>query len=237
MLSIGCIIENGAPTVFGTVPEKYWAPHVSIGYDLEDRKDGTRTYRGWTITTRTVGGVQVRLLTDEDTADLREPILASIRASEDGADGCASTSPAQAVRFVRPEPAYDVEEITTVDSISVCQYARGGTDKPGLLGTRLIEGDEAGDVLAAIQEAPEGGGPDAPQHCLSTMYGDTALVLRLHTGDTTRDVYVYSDWCFGNGFDDGTTRRELTAAACRPLWGGQVQQFSGSSEPFRRCHA
>ena len=40
---------------------------------------------------------------------------------------------------------------------------------------------------------------------------------------------------FGNGFDDGTTVRELTALDCQPIWGDRVLLLGGSSAPFARC--
>jgi hypothetical protein len=130
-----------------------------------------------------------------------------------------------------------VSAIDSVDAISVCQYDRGdGTRGPGLLGSRMLTGAEAQAELAAIRQAPVGGGPDQPEHCVDDMFGDTALVLRLHDGPTTYDMHVYYEWCFGNGFDDGTAMRELTADACVPLWGGPVAFTAGSTAPYRRCH-
>ena len=69
------------------------------------------------------------------------------------------------------------------------------------------------------------------------MHGDTAVVLRLTTGQASYDLYAYYDWCFDNGFDDGTTRHELTKDSCVPLFGGRVRYLGGSSAPFSRCHA
>jgi hypothetical protein len=237
VLSIGCLADSDAPAAFGDVPVRYWAPHVWFELTEPRSADPAATYRNWTLTSRTVDGVRVNVLADGSTSELAEKILASAVVVQTDAHGCETTSPVQATRFVRPEPAFDVTRLGSVDSISVCQYDRSaGTTAPGLLGSRVLEGDEASDVLAAIRAAPAGGGPDAPQHCVDDLYGDTALALRLHDDDTPHDVYVYYDWCFGNGFDDGTTRRELTRAACLPLWGGRVQLWGGSSEPFSRCH-
>jgi hypothetical protein len=237
--AIGCIGDgNGAPAAFDDVPVRYWAPHV--WFELAEQAaggEGTSTYRDWTLSSRTVGDVRVNVLADEATVDAMEDVLASAQQVRTGDDGCDATSPVQAFRFVRPDSAFDVTTVKSVDSISVCEYDRSaGTARPGLLGSRVLDGTEAADVLAAIQSAPAGGGPDAPEHCLGTMYGETAIALRLHDGETTHDLYVYYDWCFGNGFDDGTTQRELTRGSCQPLWGGRVQLWGGSSEPFSRCH-
>ncbi|HEY1117321.1 MAG TPA: hypothetical protein VGE43_06430 [Acidimicrobiales bacterium] len=237
-LSIGCPEDSAAPDVFGAAPERLWAPHLAFELPVGDLPDGTLTHQGWTFSTRTVAGVRVTLLADAATADLVDPILDSIRPVDTDAHGCDSTSLVQAEEFVRPEPAFDVTDVDRVDAISVCQYDRGsGTSAPGLLGSRLIEGSAAQELLDAIRTAPAGGGPDAPQHCVHDMYGDTALTIRLHSGGTTRDLYAYYEWCFGNGIDDGTTRRELTRGDCLPLWGDRVTLWGGSAESFRRCHA
>ncbi|WP_296602581.1 hypothetical protein [Nocardioides sp.] len=236
-LSIGCPEGGGAPDAFGSAPERLWAPHLAFELPIGHLPDGTLTHRGWTFSTRTVAGVRVTLLTDAATRDLVDPILDSIRPVDTDAHGCDSTSPVQAREFVRPEPAFDVTDVDRVDAISICQYDRGsGTSAPGLLGSRRLEGAPAQSLLDAVRVAPAGGGPDAPQHCVHDMYGDTALTIRLHTGGTTRDLYAYYEWCFGNGIDDGTTRRELTRGDCLPLWGDRVTLWGGSAESFRRCH-
>lgn len=236
-LSIGCPDGGVAPDAFGDAPERLWAPHLAFELPIGHLPDGTLTYRGWTFSTRTVAGVRVTLLTDAATRHLVDPILGSARPVDTDAHGCDSTSPVQAKEFVRPEPAFDVSDVDRVESISVCQYDRGsGTSAPGLLGSRRIEGAPAQHLLDAIRAAPAGGGPDAPQHCVHDMYGDTALTIRLHSGGTTRDLHAYYEWCFGNGIDDGTTRRELTRADCLPLWGDRVTLWGGSAESFRRCH-
>lgn len=238
---VGCIGEapDHHPAAFGRLEAKYWAPHLAFGpgFDGETVPDGTTTFAGWTLTVQTVGDVQVRLITDPATAHLTERILGSATTFDVDQNGCDATSPVQAAKFVRPTPAFDVTSVAVVDSISVCSYPRTGTAQPGLSASRLITGTDADALLSAIQDAPTGGGPDTPQTCVHDMYGDTGLAVRLHTGSETRDLYVYADWCFGNGFDDGTTRRELTVENCVPLFSADpVRLYSGSSAPFSRCH-
>lgn len=237
-LAIGCPGSGAAPDGLGAAPERLWAPHLAFELPIGTVPDGATTFQGWTLSTRTVAGVRITLLTDAATADLVDPILDSARPVDTDANGCESTSPVQAEEFVRPEPAFDVAGIDRVDAIAVCQYDRSaGTTAPGLLGSRRVEGSAAQDLLDAVRAAPAGGGPDAPRHCVQDRYGDTALAVRLEDGDVVRDLYVYYEWCFGNGLDDGTTRRELTPASCVPLWGGRVNLWGGSSEPVSRCHA
>lgn len=236
---VGCIgsAPDHHPEVFGPAPALFWAPHVSFGYATSRASDdAVARFRDWTLTSRAVGDVKVSLLVDSQTSALAGRILGSARTFETDQNGCGASSPVQAAKFVRPDP-FDVASLDAVDSISVCQYARGiAPDRPALMGSRLLAGPQAAVVLAAIQRAPVGGGPDTPKTCTPDLYGDTGIALRLHGGGSTRDVYVYYDWCFGNGFDDGTSRRELTRDACVPLFGDNVAQFSGSSAPFRRCH-
>jgi hypothetical protein len=239
---VGCIGESPDhhPAVFGPVDSKYWAPHLAFGLGSDGNRDrgGVTTFREWSLTEKTVGDVQLRLLTNSDTATLTGRILDSATQFETDQNGCDATSPVQAERFVRPSPPFDVDTVDAVDSISVCLYRRSGTEQPGLSSSRLITGADADALLAAIKDAPTGGGPDTPENCLHNMYGDTGLAVRLHTGDGTRDLYAYVDWCFGNGLDDGTNRRELTVDNCRPLFAEDpVRLYSGSSAPFSRCHA
>ena len=240
-LSIGCPTPDGPRDVAGIwVPERYWAPHLWVEVpDLPGlTRDGAHDLgNGWTILVRQVGTTSVTVLSDAAHLADAQRIVDSARVVETDHNGCDVRSPAQAEEFVRPEPAFDVTTVSGVDSISVCQYDRhSGEGAPGLMGSRLLTGAAADEELAAIQQAPIGGGPDTPETCADDMYGDTAVVLRLHDGDATYDVHAYYDWCFGNGFDDGTNLRELTTAACEPLWEPPVTFVSGSSAPFRRCH-
>jgi hypothetical protein len=244
-LSIGCPTDAapGGDRDFESVPPEYWAPHLDFS-DLGDRNwpgESVLTAQSagsWTFTETRVGDVVLTLLTNPETAPLAERIIASARQVETDHNGCQTLSPAQAKEFVRPQPAFDISTIESVDAISVCQYDRAdGTRRPGLIGSRLLTGAEAQAQLEAIQRAPVGGGPDTPESCVDDMFGDTALVLRLHEGETTYDLHVYYEWCFGNGFDDGTAMRELTEDACVPLWGGPVVFPAGSTAPYRRCHA
>lgn len=228
-----------APEGFPSAQVSDWSPNVQLSPTsaaAESLPDGTQDYEGWILTRATVGTVRIEILTDASTADVVDPILASAHTVEVDANGCQVTSPAQAPSFVRP-PAFDVTQVETVGSIAVCQYTRGDTELAGLLASTTLTGDDARDELAAIQAAAPGGGPDSPGGCASYMYGDQAMVLRLDVGDAEpRDLYVYYDWCFGNGIDDGTDRRELTVHNCSPLFTGAVRQFSGNGSTYRLCH-
>lgn len=234
-----CVNRENPPEGFPAAPQAEWTPNVQLSPTsaaAESLPDGKTTYDDWTLTRTTVGGVRIEILTDASTAAVVEPILASARTVETDTNGCDVTSPAQSNEFVRPE-AFDLADIATVTSIAVCQYIRGDPTTPGLTGSTMLTGDDAQAELEAIQAAPAGGGPDNPQNCAPDLYGDSALVLRLGDQDATAsDLYVYYDWCFGNGFDDGTTRRAITADNCPALFSGAVQQYSGDGSTFALCH-
>jgi hypothetical protein len=222
---------------------RFWAPHLSLlpvdeptGPNASTPSDDVVTFEGWTLSTRTIGSVDVELLTDAATTPLVAAILDSARVREIDDNGCDTSSPVQAKEPVRP-PAFDVSSVGRISEVAVCQYLRSGDDSSGLLASRVIAGDAATDLLAAVVTAPAGGGPDRPEQCATDYFGDQAIVLRLRDGDTTKgDLYVYYDWCFRNGIDDGTTRRAITTANCAPLWGDPVVQYSGNGTTFRLCH-
>ena len=190
---------------------------------------------GWSNVVRSVDGVRLDVVTDAAHRDLANRILATAHVSDQDPNGCPASSPIQTTHAVRPSPAFDIEAIDDVDSITVCQYSLIGTGKSGLRASRVLTGHAADEELRGLQEAPTGGGPDRPSSCLPDGWGDTALVLRLHSGSETHQVYGYYAWCFGNGFDDGTTLREVTQADCRALWGDRVQLISGGGAIFSRC--
>lgn len=235
VLAIGCFAEEGPkPAVFGPAPMRIMVPHLTFA-TAGEHGDGVTSHDGWTATLRTVGGVQLRLYTDPATSDVVEHVLGSLRTFTTDAHGCDVTSPVQAEEFVRPAP-FDVTAVEDVDSISVCQYDRlPDPEAVALTASRRIEGADASALLAAIRSAPAGGGPDRPEQCSDDLLGSQALAVRLHHDGGTDDLFVYYDHCSGNGYDDGTTRRELTADNCRPLFGETVVAWSYSSFLNGRC--
>jgi hypothetical protein len=235
-LDIGCPPpEDGRPEVYGTAPQEWWTPHVAFDDPGDSPQDGVTDFDGWTMTTRSLGAVQVRVLSNTNTRGLVDTILDSARTFTTDANGCDATSPVQAAGFVRPDPGFDVDEVADVESISICQYDRHRGDDAALMASRRVEGDAAMDLLAGIKDAPLGGGPDRPQHCVDDYYGDHAIAVRLNHDGTTDDLYVYYDWCFGHGVDDGTHRRQLTQHNCAPLFGDGVVAWSYQSALSRIC--
>lgn len=225
------------PVGFGTAPQDLWAPHVTF-VDVAGPgalPEGDQTFDGWTLAVRSVNSeVQLQVWSDGPTAAAAGRVLDSARTFEVDPNGCDVRSPVQAEMPVRPSEAFDVAGVDAVDAIAICQYERsaGGV---GLTASRQVTGGDAAALLDGIRSAPVGGGPDRPDECLQSMSGDDALVVRLQRGDQVDDLHVYYDWCSGNGYDDGTNRRELTAANCAPLFGGPVQAFSYSTFLTGRC--
>lgn len=236
VMDIRCRVSTSGSfdTKISPAPDRLWRPYVAFA--TASGADVTRTHKSWQLSSRTVGDVQVQVLSSPSTAKLTGRILASARTFTVDQNGCPASSPIQANAFRRPEDRFDVTTLKQLDAISICQYAEIGTGRPGLSASRLLSGQEAQQQLEAVQSAPAGGGPDRPQDCVSDDTGDTAVVLRLHVGTVTHDLYLYYGSCRGNGFDDGSTLRELTQQACSPLFAKPpIQLSSGIAPVFRRC--
>lgn len=223
-------------------PRRLWATHLQLLDPDQATPLGERSDGEWTRIVRDVGGARISLLADAAHLDEARRVVESARVVASDQHGCPTQAAIQAGGFVRPRPAFDLATLAAVERIAVCQYELADTSgeapppgHPGLLASREIAGPVASAVLAALQAAPVGGGPDAPENCLATMSGDDAVLLRLATADRVHEVHVFYDWCFGNGFDDGTALRELTAEGCAPLWGGRVVHLEGSAPSFQRC--
>jgi hypothetical protein len=181
---------------------------------------GERSFdAGWVEETRQVNGEFVTVFTND--AALRKAILGSAEPIV-GFDrhGCASNHPAVADGY-RPDSANGgLPQASAVESISVCRYALDSATP--LLSSSRVGGAAAKELVAAIQSAPEGEGPDV-ENAATDSHGTEVVVLRIHTADTAHEVLVRYSGESGNGFDDGTTKRELTADAIRPLLAGANQ--------------
>lgn len=177
---------------------------------------GVRRFdHGWVEETRRVNGVFVTVFSDDDA--LRDAILDSAQPIV-GADqyGCTSGHPvAEDPDDYRPD-AGGLPPADAVESISVCRYALDTDPVLPLLSSGRIAGEDAKNIVGAILAAPEGEGPDTSP----TSEGSEIVVLRVDTVDGAREVVVRYSGGYGNGFDDGTTKHELTADAIRPLLTG-----------------
>ncbi|WP_166140000.1 hypothetical protein [Nocardioides ochotonae] len=235
--------STGAPVPegFGPDPVAGWRPHLRFA-DLalagtEALQDGVTTYQGWTLRVRTLGTVQVALVTDEATEAVASSVMASLTRTERSAEGCDTRSPVQAREQVSPE-SDGIADLRPeqVERVALCQYLRGSTEGPGLMGAQVVSGEEAAGLVRAIQDSPTGVGPET---CADgAEAGDSAVVLRpfgsgedagpdagLDTGLDTGlgtglgDVHFYFASCAGNGFDDGSVRRQLTRDTCARIFG------------------
>jgi hypothetical protein len=177
---------------------------------------GVRTYdRGWVTDTRTIGGVRITVLAAD--AELRRQIFGTAHVVDRiDSYGCPVDHPIAADPHgqLRPYPQDGgLATVGIVRSASVCRYRLIYADSIAPMPRPLIASDRAG--LAAFKHtllsAPEGGGPNSPQHCLPEVaYGDEAIVLIVRGDRHDQEVFVRYAGCDGHGFDDGMTHRELT---------------------------
>ena len=232
VLGIGCPSTNGKPGLSNEPPTERWVPHVRLTALGPADAAGVSQLNGWWIVKQPVGHVLVKAV-GENRAEV-DRVLSSAAVVDDDSSGCAPHSPLQDSAFPSPDPAFDIAELTSVDSITVCSYALQPSE-PGLLGMYALTGDDAMTELHALQAAPIGGGPDRPNDCGPDDPGDDALELRLADGADVDTMYVFYSSCHDNGFDDGTNVRELTKDACVPLVHEPVTLTSGASASFERC--
>lgn len=236
VMSIGCPPTNGDEGFSNEPPTDLWVTHLTVlPKGQADGDDGATQVGDWWVLRDQVGSVMVKAVS-KDRAEA-ESLLATAVVVDDGASGCLNHSPIQDAAFPRPDPAFDVTALADVDTITVCQY--GNLDDAtavGLVGRAILTGADADAVLAALQAAPAGGGPDRPENCMPDDPGDTAIELHLDAGGEQHSMFVFYSTCHGNGFDDGTTLRELTKQGCQPLMRMPVRITSGSSASFERCY-
>ena len=236
---VGCPAQE--PANFTGIPERLLRTYLTFPWH-DDVPDGTRSWHGWTQITRHVGSAVIQVLSDREHLAIAQQVIDSAQQVNVDGNGCPARSDIQRGGFVRPKPAVNVKSLDSVDRIAICQYRLAypgkpeGAEAPGLIASRSLEGDQATSLLGAIQAAPGGGGPNQPDSCLHEMSGDAASVLLLTTGDQTHELYAYYDWCIGNGIDDGTTLRTLTADTCAPLFGDRVFWGGGGGQLVDLCY-
>jgi hypothetical protein len=206
-------VGRPGPIFMIACPSEYPPVHrreswLSLG---SGKPTGQRTIdHGWVEETRQVDGVSVTVFTNDDT--LRAAILGSARPI-DGTDhyGCPSDHPVTGKPGgYRPDDG-GLPPASTVRSISVCRYALDSA--PPLLSSSRLTGADARQVVADILAAPRKS-PDTETD------GNETIVLRVDTTDGVREVVVHYSGMSVGGFDDGTTKRDLTADALRPLLTG-----------------
>lgn len=212
------------PAEFGKLALRLWQPHVALRRAdvVPGAPAGTWTYGGWTLQRARIGVLSISVLTRSGQADLGARVLASAHRVAVDRLGCASVAPPQLARGQLPSgPA--LPAAATVGSISVCQYDRTRSGPARMAAAISITGARARAVVRAIRAAPLGGGPDRPRDCLTTMHGDSALVLHVvgrgkRPSSADPQAFVSSDWCVGNGIAEAGGRHALTRGDCRPLY-------------------
>ncbi|MFS3127316.1 hypothetical protein ACLM5J_02820 [Nocardioides sp. Bht2] len=231
-----CTNEEAPSPIFGDLPARFWSTHIELGFVTpEALPEGETAADGWTRIVQRAGEVQLTGYADAEHLELIRKVLASVRVAEADPLGCPATAPTS----VRPPAAFDVETVK-VSRVVICQYYADGLVGPQvrttswpLQASREIPDPEA--LLAAIQSARPGGGPDRPKTCIETEQRGPDFVLRLETAEGLREIWGRAGNCRYNGLDDGTTVREITTANCAPLWGGRVRLWVGSSAVMERC--
>ena len=216
----------------GRTPVNTWVDHVTLSNG--QGQSTVRRVGPFRVIREPVGHVTIKIVSTHRR--LADRILASAEIVEPDDPSCDPSSEIQAGGFQRPSPAFDITALDDVDAMLVCQYTlRTPPDAPALIAQYELVEAAAEAELRALQAAPIGGGPDRPETCGPSEYGDSAIVLHLVDGDASDQMYVYYSSCRGNGFDDGTAIRALTREACPPLIQPPISLYSGSSAPFGKC--
>lgn len=223
---VGTDLQSDDPRVraaFPDVPTAQWGTFLQFS-DRSTGPDGTYRYQDWTMRLRTVGGVQLQLLTSSTDEAVADQVMGSVVAGPVDALGCETTSPIRSLDD-RPMRPFDLDKIAGIEGIAICQY-QGIQDTPSttIWAARHLDSAQATQLLDQLREAPVGSGPNDPASCLGNFEVDGTLVVRIYTGAASApyDLYVRYSACDGNGIDDGTTARTLTRDVCGALFDDPV---------------
>jgi hypothetical protein len=194
---------------------------AEIGIVDGTRKPGVQPAdHGWVEETRLVDGLQITVLSDDDS--LRRRILDSARVI-DGSDanGCTPDHPLAHQPHGRPASTGGLESLGSVKSVAVCRYAigTGAADRRApLIASSAVTGYAAAALVGAVTSAPEGSGPN-DTGCIDT-YGSDILVLKVRGSNRDQEVLIRYSGCNFNGTDDGVKLRQLTANLLQPILTG-----------------
>lgn len=191
-----------------------------------DSKSRNPADHGWVEETRLVDGLQVTVLSDDDS--LRRRILDSARLI-DGSDanGCTPSHPLADLPHGRPPSNGGLASLGSVESVAVCRYAIGvhaADRRAPLIASSAVTGDAATTLVDAIASASEGSGPN-DKECTDT-YGSEILVLKIQGSNHDQEVLIRYSGCSFNGTDDGVTLRQLTANLLQPILTGIHRPWS-----------
>jgi hypothetical protein len=185
---------------------------------------GVRTFDGgWVEETRSIGGIALTILSDDDA--LRARIFGTARPAT-GGSGCPAEHAVGTEPGYRPDPGQGgLATMGRVETITICRYALGDERRPPpasrVLSAGRLTGEDARALLRAIEEAPEGSGPNEPQNCLPEVAaGHEVMLLLVRDNARVQEVVVRYSGCDFHGTDDGHARHRLTTAVLRPLLTG-----------------
>lgn len=177
----------------------------------------------WVRVDRVVGSALLTIEVPAADVALAEQILATAQTAPVDPRGCSVDSPTGTSGGA-------IATLPAASEVTVCQYT--GRDRPNLVGSYTLVGDQAQGVLDAVQEAPVASGPKHP------TCGDVGgwLLLRFNQGE--REVRLNLAECGQFVLDDGVTVRTPTRATCGdlltgPLWRAGFTAETAACEPVR----
>ncbi|MEI7054410.1 hypothetical protein WBG06_01220 [Nocardioides sp. CCNWLW239] len=239
MIACNETADRDFPAQFGTVPFSLWQPYVLVEKpepNAAEPETGSWEHEGWLLTRVQIEDAYATILTGPGDDDVNAQIKGSLRTTPKDPYGCETASPLAEGDPVRPktEPKTSALEGGVPESIAVCRYEPSSAS---LTGSREITGAAAAALVEAIRIAPARSGPNTPQNCAAGQPITAYVILRIFREEgAPRDVYVNYENCDDHGFFDGTTVRELTPAACRPVFAEEpVTIYSAQGDVARVC--
>jgi hypothetical protein len=181
---------------------------------------GTEYKSGWWLSTRVFGESWIRVVSRD--REFVDQVLSSVSRVDASTSGpCTPHHVLERNPRSRPEKPFDLTTMDQVDSVTLCQYepqigSNVGTS--GLSRQAVVTGATAQELLQAMGQSQ----PVSSDACRPADINrlDIVLVAHLHSGTTTRQLYVTGPGCAGDRFgrtDDGTNVRTLSRAACDAL--------------------
>lgn len=164
---------------------------------------------------------------------LAEEIISTATSFTHDSAGCSPISPNN-TRHSRPEP-WDITTASGVKAVGLCSYdalVHDMSHEVALLGSRLLEGEDAAELVAGIAAAPEGA--LAGSECIESEQSP-GNVLRVLDSTGVHDVYLRVDGCTQLGFDDGVTRRGVTVESCGPIFAEEPVRMDGWIDVLSPC--
>ncbi|MFI5841433.1 hypothetical protein ACIA8K_17185 [Catenuloplanes sp. NPDC051500] len=228
--AIFCGIDQKGPPAGFLIANTGW----TVGFDRTYEGDGTEVEGDRTTVRR--DGAEVII---QAPKEWRDRIAATIHQVRIDDAGCPTSHRISTGQDLRPTPPVNVATLRDVTSVSVCKYplpdeGSAQTSSPRLLSSLRLDGAAAADEIRQIAAAPVGRSLDTPADCAPEVaHGGEVIVLLVRSATGTAEVTMRYAGCVQNGFDDGTTVRELTKAGVGPLITGPNRvygDFSGQPE-------